>query len=171
MLAGGPTKTVQGILRHIVAALNGDFFDGVRHVFHGNAQKAGSYGLRRLDGIARGAGNLLGEGDELLSNDLHIQGLICIWTKHRGKKGCLQLAQHDVAVGHGEWAAALIARRPRVCAGRVRTNPETGAIKVQDRPPTRRDGVNMHHRGAHADASNQGLERSLIFAVIVRHIG
>ena len=171
VLAGGPTKTVQGIFRHIIAALNGDFFDGVRHVFHGDTQKAGGHGLGRLDRIARGAGDFLGEGCELSSNDLHVQSLVRIRAEHRRKKSRLQLAQHDVAVGHGEWAAALIAGRPGVCAGRVRADPKTGTIKVQDRPPAGSDGVNMHHRRAHTDAGDQGLERPLICAVIVRHIG
>ena len=171
VLAGGPTKAVQGIFRHIVAALDGDFLDGIRHIFYGDAQKAGGYSLRRLDRIVRSAGNFCGQGHKLVSNDVHVQSLIRVRAKHRGKEGCLQLAQHDVAVGHGEWAAALIARRPGVCTGRVRANPKTGAIKIQDRPSARRDGVDMHHRGAHADASDQGFKCPLIFAVIVRHIG
>ena len=171
VLAGGAAKTVQGILRHIVAALNGDFFDGIRHIFYGNAQKTGGHGLGRLDRVVGRAGDCCGQGRKLVSNDVHVQSLVRVRAKHRGKEGRLQLAQHDVAVGHGEWPATLIAGRPGVCAGRVRADPKTGAIKVQDRPSARGDGVDMHHRRTHADAGNQGFKRPLIGAVIVRHIG
>ena len=46
MLTAGTAKTIQGILGYIVPALDGYFFDGIGHVFHGNAQKTFSHLLR-----------------------------------------------------------------------------------------------------------------------------
>ena len=39
MLAGRTSETVEGVRGDIIAALDGDLLNGVRHVFHGNAQK------------------------------------------------------------------------------------------------------------------------------------
>ena len=42
---------------------------------------------------------------------------------------------------------------------------------MQDRAAAGRDRVDPHHRRAHAYARDLGLERALVFAVEVRHVG
>ena len=42
---------------------------------------------------------------------------------------------------------------------------------MQDRAAAGRDRVDQHHRRAHAHARDLGLERALVFAVVVRHVG
>src|SRR3546814_2875333 len=81
----------------------------------------------------------------------------------------LDLAEHDVAVGHRQRPAAAVAGRAGIGAGGVRAYSEPGAIEVQDGAAARRHRVDVHHRRPQAHAGDQGVEGALVLAVVVRH--
>ena len=88
-----------------------------------------------------------------------------------GKKRGLQLAEHDVGVGDGERPAAAVAGRAGIRAGALRADAEARAVEGADRAAARRDGVDRHHRRAHAHAGDLGLEGALVLAGVVRDVG
>ena len=83
----------------------------------------------------------------------------------------LDLAEHDVGIGHGQRPAAPVAGRPGIGPGAVRPDAVFRAVEMQDRAAAGRHRVDLHHRRAHAHAGDQGLERPLVFAGIVGDIG
>ncbi len=82
-----------------------------------------------------------------------------------------QLAGHDIGVGDGQRPAAAIAGRPRIGAGRIRTDAQARAVVMQDRAAAGRDRVDQHHRRPHAHAGDLGLEGALIGAVEMGDVG
>ena len=74
-------KAVHGIFGHVIAALDADFLDCIGHVFHSNSQKTFSNFLNRQP-IA----DLCSHSFEFLTHNIHIERLICIWTKHGREK-------------------------------------------------------------------------------------
>src|SRR3546814_16883527 len=56
-------------------------------------------------------------------------------------------------------------------AGAVRTDAVARAVEMQDRAAAGRDRVDVQHRRADAHARDLALERPLIVAGIVRHVG
>ena len=82
-----------------------------------------------------------------------------------------ELADHHVGVGDRKRPAAAVACRSRIGAGAVRADAKARAVEMQDRAAAGRHRVDQHHRRAHAHAGDLGLERALVLAVEMRHVG
>jgi hypothetical protein len=64
-----------------------------------------------------------------------------------------------------------VAGGARIGARTVGADAKARAVEMQDRAAPRRDGVDLHHGGAHAHARNNGFERALVRAVVKRNVG
>ena len=165
MLPAGAAEAGQRVFGHVVAALERHLLDGVRHVADGDTQEALGHGFRRE------AAHALRQLRELLAHDGGIERLVAAGAED-GRELCrLDLADHDVGVGHGERAAAAVAGRARHRAGAVRADAGAGAVEVQDGAAAGRHGVDRHHRRAHPHAGHHRLEGALELAVVERHVG
>src|SRR5262249_15628588 len=82
-----------------------------------------------------------------------------------------ELAGHHVRVGDSERPIAAIALRPGIGARGIWADAKPRAVEMQYGAAARRNRVNHHHRGAHAYACDLGLERALVFAIEMRHVG
>ena len=166
MLAARPAETVERIVRHIVAALDGNALDGVGHVLDGDTQEALRHGFRRAAGA-----DPLGERSEFPAHDLDIERLVAPRPENAREELRQQPAEHEVAVGDRQRAAAPVAGGAGVRAGAVGPHPEAPPVEMQDRAASCGDGVDIEHRRTHPHAGDLGLEGALIAARIVRHIG
>ncbi len=170
VLAAGAAEAGERVLRHVIAALDRDLLDRVRHVLDGDLEEAGG-DRRRAAAIAGRGGDLGGERGEFRCDDVAVERLVAVRAEHAREEIRLQLAEHDVAVGDGKRAAAAIARRPRHRTRRFRPDAIARAVEEADRAAARGDGVDIHHRRAQPHARHHGLEAALILAGIVRHVG
>jgi hypothetical protein len=166
VLAAGRAEAIEHVLGDIVAALHGDLLDGVRHVLHGDADAA----VRHLLGRAPVA-DLGRQACEGLPHRRLVEALVAAAAEDRREGSGAQLAHHDVGVGDGERAAAAVALGAGVGARRLRADAEAGAVVVEDGAAARSHGVNTEHRHAQAHAGDLGLERALVLAGEVRHVG
>ena len=165
VLAAGSAKAIERIARHVIAALHGNLLDRVRHVLHGDLDEAVGDRFRRL------AADLPGKVHKCALHGGIVERLVLVRPKNFRKKLRHQLAGHDVRIRDRKRPAAAVALRPRIGAGRVRPDAKARAVEMQDRAAAGRDGVDQHHRRAHAHAGDLGLEGALVLAVIVRHVG
>ena len=165
VLAAGAAEAVERVARHVVAALHRDFLDRVRHVLDRDLDEAVGDLLRRL------AADLVGKLGEGRAHRVGVERLVLLGPEDLREEIRDQLADHHVGVGDGERPAAAVALRSRIGAGRVRADAEARAVEMQDRAAAGRDRVDQHHRRAHAHARDLGLERALVLAVVVRHVG
>ena len=169
VLPAGAAEAAQHIFRDVIAALDRDLFDRIGHVFNGDGQIAFGDGLHRHGLPARGF--YLGcQGGEFFGHRIAAQRLVTVGAEHLGEIVRVQLAQHDVAIGHRQGTAASVAGRARVGAGGIRTNGKAAAVVVQDRPAAGGHGVDMHHRRPHADARDLALEGPFEIACIMRYV-
>ena len=169
VLAGGAAKAAQHVATDVVAALDRDPLDRVRHVVDRDREAA----VRDLLGRARhagGAADLGGQGGEFLVHDRDVGRLVGIRPEHLGKETRLQLADHQVGVGDGQRAALAIAGRAGIGARRFGPDAKAGAIEGQDRAAAGCHRVDRHHRRAHAHACDLALEAALESAGIVGDI-
>ena len=84
VLSARAAKAGQRIFRHVVAALNADVFDRIRHIFDCDAQK--SCGNRLVCHLATGClFNFLRKTFEFPMNRVAIKGLIAIRSENGGK--------------------------------------------------------------------------------------
>ena len=104
-------------------------------------------------------------------HDVGVQRLVLVAAEDRREEIGLQLAEHDIGVGDGERAAAAVAGRAGIGAGRIRTGAEAAGLEMQDRAAAGGDRVDAHHRRADAHAGDFGVEGALIVAVIVGDVG
>ena len=81
------------------------------------------------------------------------------------------LAEHDVAIGDRQRAAAPVAGRAGHRAGAVRPDPEALPVIGADRAAARRDGVDLQHRRAHPDPGDGPLAGPLVGAGEMRDVG
>ena len=153
-----------------MAPLDRDLLDRLGHVLDRDHQKA----VRDLDGGAFVAGlalDLLRERRELLAYDVLVQRFVRIGAEHPGEEARADLAHHHVRVGHAERPAPPVAGRSRVGARGIRSHAVACAVEMEDRAAARRDGVDLHHRRAHAHPGDQGLEGAFVLAVVMRNVG
>jgi hypothetical protein len=163
MLPRRATEGVQEILRHVIAALDADLLDRVRHVLDRDGEEALGHLLGRL---ALGLGDL----GELLADDLVVERLVLAGAEDAGKELRPQLAEHDVGIRHRQRPAAPVAGGAGIGAGAVGTGAEAAGIGVQDRAAARRHGVNAHHRRTDTDARDLGVEGALVVAREMRDV-
>ena len=166
MLAAGAAEADEGVAGDVVAPLDRDLLDGVGHVLDRDGEKA----VGHSGGVAS-VPDLGGDRLEAPADHLDVDGLVLAGPEDLRKLRRQQLADHHVGVGHRQRTAAPVAGRSRVGAGGIRPDAEAGAIVVEDRPATRRDGVDLHHRGADPDARDLGLQRAFELARIVGDVG
>ena len=115
--------------------------------------------------------DLLRQRGEGVAHRVGVERLVLLRSENLRKEIGDELADHDIGVGDGERAAAAIAFRPGIGAGRIRADAKPRAVEMQDRAAAGRDGVDEHHRRAHAHAGDFGLEGALVFAGEMRHVG
>ena len=166
VLAGGAAEAVERIARHVVAALHRDLLDRVRHVADRDLHVA----LRHRLGAAAIA-NRTSQLLELARHDPRVQRLLAVRPEDAREKRRLDFPQHHVRIGHGERPAAPVARRARIGAGGIGPHAIARAVVVQNRAAARGDGMDRHHRRAHAYPRDLGLELAFEAAGVVRHVG
>src|SRR2546426_11915630 len=71
----------------------------------------------------------------------------------------------------GEGAPSPIAGGTRIRPSRIRADAVAGTVEMQDRAAAGGDGVDAHHRRAHAHAGDAGLEFALELAGVMRYVG
>ncbi len=170
MLPAGAAEAAQRVFGDVVAALDRDLLDGVRHVLDGDLEEALGDRDRRA-AVAGGAGDNIAELGEFAGDDVDIDRRIALRAEHAREEARLQLAEHDVAVGDGERPAAAVAGRTRIGARRFRPDAVARAVERADRAAAGGHGVDVHHRRAHAHARHHRLEAALVFAGVMRHVG
>ena len=129
MLSAGAAKTLQRIIGHIIATLHRNLLDRIRHVLDGDPQKA----IGNLLGAAGNAGcrqDLTGKAGKFLPHHIGIELFALVRAKHRGKEIRLQLAKHDIAVGHRQRTPAPVTGRPRIGPGTLWTHTEPRPVKL-----------------------------------------
>ena len=94
----------------------------------------------------------------------------CRARRSPGRAG-VELAHHDVGIGHGERAAAAVALGPRIGAGALGADAEARAVVGDDRAAAGRDRMHAQHRHGEAHARDLRLERALVVAGEVRDVG
>ena len=83
----------------------------------------------------------------------------------------LDAAEQQVGVGDGKRAAAPVARGPGVRPGRIRPDPVSAAVEVQDGATAGGHGVDGQHRCPHPDPGYLCLVLPLQLPRVVRHVG
>ena len=151
-----PPKVVSTYSGDVVALLDGDPLDRVGHVGHRDPQEALGDLLGRavVAGLPRMLGGQVGEP---APHDVGVERLVAARAEHVREVGGLDAAEHHVGVGDGERAAAAVAGRARVGAGRVRPDPVAAAVEVQDRAAAGGDRVDVEHGGAQPDPGHLGV--------------
>ncbi len=166
VLAARAAEAVERIARDIIAARDGNLLDRLGHLGDRDGDEAVG-DLLRAAPVADFARQRL----EGFTHAYVVERLILRGAEYFGKIVGDQLARHDVGVGDGERAAAAIALRPGIGGRRIRADAKARAVEMQDRAAARRDGVDAHHRRAHAHARDLGLERALVGSVEMRDVG
>src|SRR5262249_1978914 len=143
-----------------------DVLDRVRHVADRDADEALGDLLQAL--VLAG---LLLQLRKSLSHDGSVEREIAAFAEYLGEILRLDLAEHDVRVGHGRRPAAAVARRPGIGAGRVGADAVARAVEAQDRAAAGGHRVDAHHRRAHAHAGYPRLELALELPGVVGDVG
>ena len=126
VLPARAAEAVQRVARDVIAALDRDLLDGVRHVLDGDAQEALGDLLAAHPRLAGGGGDRLRHLVELFRDDLRVERLVGVRPEDGREMLRLQLAEHDVGVGHGQRPAAAIAGGAGIGPGAVRARPGSG---------------------------------------------
>ena len=166
MLAARAAERVQHILGHVVAALDGDGLDRVRHVFDRDPDEAVGDLFRRAL-----LSELAGKRLERFAHGIGVERQVLIGTENAREEVGDELSRHHIGVGDGERALAPVAEGAWIGARRVGPDAEAGFVVMKDRAASGRDGMDQHHRRPHADAGHLALEAPLVSAVIVGDVG
>ena len=166
MLAAGPAEGIEHIFGDVVAALHRDGLDRVRHVLDRDPDAALGHLFGRL-----AVAELPRERLESLAHGVAVERLVVPRSEDAWKKIGDELARHDIRVGDGERAAAPVGEGAGIGSCRIGADAKARAVIMDDRAAAGRDGVDQHHRCAHAHAGDDTLEAPLVDAVIVADIG
>jgi len=169
MLSAGAAEARERELRDVVAALDRDVPDRVRHALDRDADRALCDALRAL----REAGRRLDLGrerGETRRDDVEVDRLVRVRSERVREEVGLDAPEQDVRVGDRQRAAVPIARGSGPRAGRLRTDREPPAAERDDRAAAGRDRVNPEHRGRDAHARDLGVLRALELAGEERHV-
>src|SRR5581483_3606938 len=170
VLPARAAKARQGVGRDVMASLDGDLLDGVRHVLHGDPQES----LRQLLGrpaYPRRPRHLLRQRGELTLDRRYVDRCIALRSEYAWEVLGLQAAQHDIAVRDRQRSSAPIAGRPGNRPRGLRADPQPDAVETADGAATCRHGVDMHHWRADANTRDQSLEGALELTGIVGYVG
>ncbi len=170
VLPAGPAEATKRVLRHVVAALDRDVLDRVRHVVDGDLQEAlgDRFRSQSMSGPRRDVGR---QRRETLPHDGIVEGQLALRAEHARKRRGVDLAHHQVAVGDRQRAAAAIARRSGIGAGRLRADAKARTVERADRTAAGSDRVYAHHRRAQAHAGDFGDEGAFVLACVMRDVG
>ena len=166
VLAAGAAEAVERVAGHVVAARDRDRLDRLGHLGDRDGQKAVGDRLR-----APPVADLARQRREALAHDFAVERLVAPWTEDLREELGDELAGHQVGVGDRERAAAAVARGAGIGAGGIRADAKARAVECEDRAAAGGDGVDLHHRRAHAHARDLGLEGALEFAVEMGDVG
>src|SRR6516164_165621 len=164
MLAAGAAEAVERVPRDVIAPLHGNFFYRVRHVFDCDLDKS----VGDLFGLA--AANLLRKVGERIAHSVRIEREILCRAENLREEFRNEFANHHVGVGDRQRSIPSVAFGPRICAGRIRPDAESGAIEMQYRAATGGDRMDEHHRRAHAYTGDFGFECAFVFAVKMGYV-
>ena len=164
VLPTGSAKALQGIARHVIAASDRDFLDRIRHLLHGDLDVAMRHGLS-------GSAEWLRKRRKFLGHHRAVQTLVGGMTEHMREIFGLELADHDVRIGHRQGPATSITGGTRIGSGAFGADAKTRTVERQNRATPRRHCVNAHHRRTHAHAGHLGLELALEFAREMADVG
>ena len=172
VLPTGPTKTLQGVFGHVVAAGHRYFFDRIGHLLHGDVHKALGHRLHRHVGGCRRCGfDLRQQGIKARAHRSRVQGLVTARAKHMGEMLGLDFAQQHIGIGQGQGATPAVTGRAGVGPGALWPHPKPRPVKLQQRTATRGHGVDAHHRGAHAHPCYLGFKLALKLTGKMTHVG
>ena len=172
MLTARAAKALQGVTRHVVAARDRNFLDGIGHLLHRNLYEAFGHGFRLQPRAGVGGGlDGVDQLGKLRLHDLGIERFIAARAKHFREMLGLNFAHHHIGIGHGQRPTAAVARWPRVGACAFRAHTKASTIKLQNGAATGRHRVNAHHGRAHAHTGHLGFKLTLELACKVADIG
>ena len=170
VLASGATEAAQHIFGDVVPALNRDVFDRVGHVFHRDPEETLGDFLGGAHMSCRGS-QLLCHEFEFLAHGIGVERQIGARPENFGEKRRIYLADHDVAVGHGQRTAAAIRRGTWIRTRRLRADAKARSVEAANGAAARSHRVDAHHRCAQANTCDLGVEGSLVLPGIVRDVG
>ena len=171
VLPTGPTKTLQGVFGHVVAAGHRYFFDRIGHLLHSDVHKALGHRLHRHIGGCRRCGlDLRQQGIKARAHRSRVQSLVTARSKHMGEMLGLDFAQQHIGIGQGQRAAPAVTGRAWVGPRTLRAHPKPRPVKLQQRAPTCGHGVDAHHGRAHAHPCHLGFELALKLTRKMAHV-
>ena len=170
VLAAGAAEAGQHVAGHVVPARDRDRLDRVRHVGDGDRDQA--LGRRvRIEPLPVARSTSSSSSSNRCADRLAVERLVAVRAEQAGEMVRLELAEHHVAVGHGQRPAAPVAGRPGHRARRFGPDQKAPAVEPADRAAARRDGVDAHHRRADPDAGDGRVVAALVAPGVVRHVG
>ena len=113
---------------------------------------------------------MFGEFIKLFTNDIHIQRFVGIRSEYRWKMMGLQFAQQHIAIGDSQRAAPPVTCRSGVRTGTLRPDLKATITVRQNRPATRGDGVNIHHRRTHPDTGDFSFKAPFKLTGVVANV-
>src|SRR5699024_1970081 len=116
MLTPCSTKRGQRVFTDVVAPLDRDLFDGISHIGYSDMDEALGNILGRIAHTRRCV-DLITQIGKFLFYRFYVQRLISLRAKDFREKVWLNLAQHDIAVGHSQLATTAIRGRPGIGPG------------------------------------------------------
>ncbi len=131
VLPSGAAEAGERVAGDVVAPLDGDLLDGVRHVQHGDLQESRGH-LRGRAPASGGGRHLLGQRFEALLHEAGVERLVARGAEDGGEVLRKDAAEHDVGVGDGERPAPAVAGGAGVRTGRVGADPVAPSVEVQD---------------------------------------
>ena len=166
VLAARAAEAIERIARHVVAARDRNRLDRLGHLGDRNGEK--SVGDRlRLPPIA----DIARQSREALAHNFLVERLIAMRAEYFWEQIGDQLARHQVGVGDRERTAAAISCGAGIRAGGSGADTKAGAVEREDRAASSGDGMDLHHRRAHAHACDFGLERALELPIEMSDVG
>ena len=170
VLAAGAAEAAHRIAADVVAALDRDRLDRLRHVVDRDGEEAVGHRAGRHRGAGLAA-DLLGQRGKGALDHFGVERLVAIRAEHVREVGRLDPPQHHVAVGDRQRAALAVAGRAGIGAGRFRADLEAAVLEAADRAAAGRHRVDVHHRRAHPHAGHHRFEHALVGAVVVGDVG
>ncbi len=170
VLAARAAEGGQHVPGHVVAALDRDLLDRVGHVRHRDLEEPGR-DLLGVAPVAGGGGDLGRQRGEPAAGLPDVERTVAADAEDAREVLRLHPPEQHVGVGHGQRAAAAVAGRAGVGAGRVRADPVPAVVEVQDRSAAGRHRVDGQHRRAHPHPGDLGLVLPLELPRVMRDVG
>ena len=166
VLAARAAEAIERIARDVIAARDRNRLDRLGHLCHGNGKKTVGDRLR-LPPVA----DVARKRRKALPHDFVVERLVAASAEHLWEEIWDQLARHQIGVGDRERTAAAISRGSGNGAGGSGADPKARAVEREDRAAPRGDGMDFHHRRAHAHARDFGFEGALELPIEMSDVG